>query len=52
MQTLLPLNFIDPSHDALSGFCLQRFEVLNWGTFDQRPWILDLRGRKRLKARN
>ncbi|WP_008307908.1 ATP-binding protein [Leptolyngbya sp. PCC 6406] len=44
MQTLLPLDFIDPSHDALSGFRLQRFEVLNWGTFDQRPWILDLQG--------
>ncbi|MBE9180134.1 AAA family ATPase [Oculatella sp. LEGE 06141] len=44
MQTLLPLDFIDPSHDALSGFRLQRFEVLNWGSFDQHPWILNLRG--------
>jgi uncharacterized protein YPO0396 len=44
MQTLLPLDFIDPSYDALSGFRLQRFEVLNWGTFDQRPWTLDLQG--------
>jgi uncharacterized protein YPO0396 len=44
MQTLLPLDFIDPSYDPLSGFRLQRFEVLNWGTFDQRPWILDLQG--------
>jgi uncharacterized protein YPO0396 len=44
MQTLLPLDFTDPSHDALSGFRLQHFEVLNWGTFDHRPWILNLRG--------
>ena len=27
-----------------AGFCLQRFEALNWGTFDQRPWVLDLQG--------
>lgn len=32
------------SPDALAGFHLQRFEVLNWGTFDQRPWVLDLQG--------
>lgn len=30
--------------DALAGFRLQRFEVLNWGTFDQRPWVMDLQG--------
>ena len=30
--------------DALAGFRLQRLEVLNWGTFDQRPWSLDLAG--------
>jgi uncharacterized protein YPO0396 len=44
MQTLLPLEPIDHSHNALVGFRLQRFEVLNWGTFDQRPWMLDLQG--------
>lgn len=27
-----------------AGFCLQRFEALNWGTFDQRPWLIDLQG--------
>ncbi|MEM1368979.1 MAG: SbcC/MukB-like Walker B domain-containing protein [Cyanobacteria bacterium P01_H01_bin.15] len=27
-----------------AGFCLQRFEALNWGTFDQRPWVIDLQG--------
>jgi len=30
--------------DALAGFRLQRFEVLNWGTFDQRPWVMDVQG--------
>lgn len=44
MQILLPLEQIGDSHDALAGFRLQRFEVLNWGTFDQRPWVLDLQG--------
>lgn len=29
---------------ALAGFRLQRFEALNWGTFDRRPWVLDLAG--------
>ncbi len=35
-----------PSTDGtkLSGFRLQRFEVLNWGTFDKRPWELALDG--------
>jgi uncharacterized protein YPO0396 len=27
-----------------AGFRLQRFEALNWGTFDQRPWALHLNG--------
>jgi uncharacterized protein YPO0396 len=44
MQILLPLDSIDPSPNAQSGFRLQRFEVLNWGTFDQTPWVLNLRG--------
>ncbi|WP_200892494.1 ATP-binding protein [Aliterella atlantica] len=30
--------------DALAGFRLQRFEVLNWGTFDKRPWVMNLLG--------
>jgi uncharacterized protein YPO0396 len=33
-----------PNDDALSGFRLQRFEVLNWGTFDKHPWAMDLQG--------
>lgn len=44
MQISLPLEPIDDPHNALAGFRLQRFEVLNWGTFDQRPWSLDLQG--------
>ncbi|MEO1390798.1 MAG: SbcC/MukB-like Walker B domain-containing protein [Cyanobacteria bacterium J06634_6] len=32
------------SEVVLSGFRLHRMEVLNWGTFDQRPWLLDLKG--------
>ncbi|MCC5639150.1 hypothetical protein LC593_25645 [Nostoc sp. CHAB 5844] len=44
MQTLLTLDLVDYSHNALAGFRLQRFEVLNWGTFHERPWQLDLRG--------
>ncbi|MEM6433548.1 MAG: SbcC/MukB-like Walker B domain-containing protein [Cyanobacteria bacterium P01_D01_bin.115] len=33
----------DPNQTP-AGFCLQRFEALNWGTFDQRPWVIDLQG--------
>ncbi|MDZ8262996.1 ATP-binding protein [Nostoc sp. ChiQUE01b] len=45
MQLVLPIEQMDDFNDkALAGFCLQRFEVLNWGTFDQRPWVLDLQG--------
>ena len=45
MQTL---SLADPTEqnteDMLEGFRLQRLEVLNWGTFDQRPWSIDLKG--------
>lgn len=43
MQTSLLEQF---DHTAMpsAGFRLQRFEVLNWGTFDQRPWVIDLKG--------
>lgn len=44
MQTLLPFEQIDDPQNALAGFRLQRLEVWNWGTFDQRPWVLDLQG--------
>ena len=42
----LSLNFL--ADDTLSGFRLQRLEVLNWGTFDQRVWTLDLASRNSL----
>jgi uncharacterized protein YPO0396 len=44
MQIPLPLNPSERSDTAPAGFRLQRFEVLNWGTFDRRPWVLDLGG--------
>jgi uncharacterized protein YPO0396 len=40
MQIPLPLQ----NDDAVGGFRLQRFEVLNWGTFDKHPWTMDLQG--------
>lgn len=42
----LDLDFL--ADDTLSGFRLQRLEVLNWGTFDQRVWTLQLDGRNSL----
>jgi uncharacterized protein YPO0396 len=45
MQTPLTPDLTDRSTDATpAGFRLQRFEALNWGTFDQRPWVLNLNG--------
>jgi len=38
----LGLNFV--ADDTLSGFRLQRLEVFNWGTFDNRVWTLQLDG--------
>ncbi|MFN5856748.1 MAG: ATP-binding protein [Pseudanabaenaceae cyanobacterium] len=43
MQTSL-LGQFDNTSMLSAGFRLQRFEVLNWGTFDQRPWVIDLKG--------
>jgi uncharacterized protein YPO0396 len=40
------LDFI--ADDTLSGFRLQRLEVFNWGTFDNRVWTLQLDGRNGL----
>ena len=45
LQTM-GLDFV--TDDALSGFRLQRLEVLNWGTFDGRVWILQTNGRNAL----
>ncbi|MDF1481639.1 ATP-binding protein [Extensimonas sp. H3M7-6] len=38
----LALDFV--GDDSRVGFRLQRLEVLNWGTFDQRVWRLELDG--------
>ena len=40
------LDFV--ADDTLSGFRLQRLEVFNWGTFDERVWTLQLDGRNGL----
>jgi uncharacterized protein YPO0396 len=45
-QISLELDFV--SDDALSGFRLERLEVLNWGTFDERVWTLQLNGKNGL----
>lgn len=34
--------------DALTGFRLDRLEVFNWGTFDERVWVLKVDGRNGL----
>jgi len=45
MQTL-PLDF--SAGNALAGFRLHRFEVLNWGTFTQRVWTIGPEGHNSL----
>lgn len=45
MQILLPIEqngYLEGR--SVAGFRLQRLEVLNWGTFDKRLWVLDLAG--------
>ncbi len=42
----LEIDFVDD--DALSGFRLQKLEVLNWGTFDQQVWTLNPAGKNSL----
>ena len=42
----LGLDFV--ADDSRVGFRLDRLEVLNWGTFDQRVWRLELAGRNGL----
>ncbi len=39
-----PLFLDFAGEDRLAGFRLQRLEVLNWGTFDRRIWVVDLDG--------
>lgn len=42
----LGLDFV--ADDTLSGFRLQRLEVFNWGTFDNRVWTLSPNGKNSL----
>ncbi|MDQ7005269.1 MAG: ATP-binding protein [Ghiorsea sp.] len=46
MENLLNLEFV--KEDALAGFRIQRLEVLNWGTFDQKVWSFHLNGKNTL----
>ncbi|ART82638.1 hypothetical protein CBP31_08410 [Oceanisphaera profunda] len=43
---------VDTHIGALTGFRLQQFEVLNWGTFDQKIWQLNLAGHNSLLTGN
>ncbi|MEX2381198.1 MAG: ATP-binding protein [Opitutales bacterium] len=45
MSELGDLSFDFAEDDALTGFRLQRLEVFNWGTFDQRVWTIEPEGR-------
>ncbi|HED19905.1 MAG TPA: ATP-dependent exonuclease SbcCD, C subunit-like protein, partial [Gammaproteobacteria bacterium] len=42
----LGLDFV--ADDTLAGFRLQRLEVFNWGTFDNRVWTLQANGQNTL----
>ena len=46
MTEQLGLEFM--SDDRLAGFRMQRLEVFNWGTFDDRVWTLRLDGKNSL----
>jgi len=46
MDQLLNLDFVQD--DALTGFRLNRLEVFNWGTFDQKVWSFHLHGKNAL----
>ena len=42
------VQFDFSSEEALTGFRLERFELLNWGTFDRHIWRIDPAGRNSL----
>lgn len=46
MSENLGLDFT--ADDTLAGFRLQRLEVLNWGTFHEKVWTLNLEGKNGL----
>ena len=43
-----PISEMPVARTVSAGFRLQRLEVLNWGTFHGRPWILNLNGENTL----
>ena len=43
-----PVELHDPRSDRLSGHRLERLEIYNWGTFDQKVWSLEAGGRNAL----
>ncbi|NEO84578.1 MAG: hypothetical protein F6J87_10045 [Spirulina sp. SIO3F2] len=43
-QLEIPNPELPTEPQPLPGFRLQRFEVLNWGTFHEQPWVVDLQG--------
>ena len=43
-----PIELEDQRPDRLPGCRLQRLEVYNWGTFDQKIWSFELGGRNAL----
>ena len=45
---LSPIAVLDVDGESRSGFRLDRLEVYNWGTFDQRVWSFDVAGRNAL----
>ena len=48
-QDLVENNAFDFTNDnSLSGFRLKRLEVLNWGTFSDQVWSLNLDGQNGL----
>ncbi len=45
---LIPHLFPEFDNSPIAGFRLHRFEVLNWGTFHEKIWTLDLQGKTSL----
>jgi uncharacterized protein YPO0396 len=45
MNSTIATTDLDGLDHPATGFRLHRLEVLNWGTFDQRVWRLDMAGR-------
>jgi len=44
----LPMDFDFSADNSLSGFRLKKLELLNWGTFNDQIWSLNLDGKNGL----